>query len=274
MRFRINRKNYEERTMVMQIYPFVEGRFVGSIALAAMFILAWHYMRSTKEPYIRRVAAIDAVDDAIGRATELGKPIIFSPGIGTLGTWAIAAISVLSYVARACARNDIRLLVPLGGNTNYTTQELAREVVQNQYTLEGKPERYNPEDMPFLSARQFAWATSYVGMIIRHRPAANIQTGTQWGTAVYMAEVAMNVGALQISSTTYISNIACLAVTSDYIMIGEEALAAGAYLSKDKVQIASIKTQDVMKFVEIAVLIVGFILINLGSDIVIQILNT
>jgi hypothetical protein len=260
--------------MVMQIYPFNEGRVTGFFVVLAMFIIAWYNMNRAKEPYIRRVAAIDAVDDAIGRATELGKPLMVSIGVGTMGTWTIAAISLLSYVARACARNDIRLLVPLGGGENYTEQEIAREVVQNQFTLEGKPERYTPDDMPFLSARQFAWATAYVGMIVRHKPAANIMTGTQLGSAVYMAEVSQSVGSMQISSTTYISNIACLAVTSDYIMIGEEALAAGAYLSKDKVQLASIRTQDIMKFAEIIVIVFGFILLNLGSDIIKVILKT
>jgi len=260
--------------MVLEIYPFQSGKISAFIIMAIMFALTIYYMRRKELPYIRRVAAIDAVDQAIGRATELGKPIVCSVGVSNPGTSTMAALSVLQYVSRACVRNDVDVLVPLGGSENYTTHELAREVVETQYRLEGKPERYNPDHLPFLSARQFSWASAYVGMLIRTKAAANILMGGQLASAVYMAEVANSIGCLQISTAGYLSNIACLAVASDYIMIGEEAMAAGAYLSKDTVQLASIKTQDIMKYFEILAIVAGTLLTTFGIDIVKTILTT
>jgi hypothetical protein len=256
------------------MYPFIAGRFVGMLLFVSMILIAYYYMRRGKPPYIRRVAAIDAIDEGVGRATELGGTVIVSPGIAQNGMddWTVAGLSVLSYVAGLAARNDLKLLVPLGGSDqSYAMVEIARDIVEGQYRLAGKPETFTIDNMPFLSGRQFAWATAYVGMILREKPALDVMVGTQWATAVYMSEVASNAGCMQISGTDYLSNVACLATTSDYIMIGEEQVAAGAYLSKDPVQLSSIRTQDLIKGLIIVLLIVGTIIVSFGSTIISQI---
>jgi len=254
----------------------IQGRISGLILLLAMAVITLYYMRKGKLPYIRRVPAIDSIEEGIGRASEMGRPVIASPGIAIEGIdyWTVGALSILSHVARLCARNDLRLMVPLGGSEqSYTLVEISRDIVENQYRLEGNLERFNIDDMPFLSGRQFAWASAYVGMLMRDRPAVDVMVGLQWATAIYMSEVAHEVGSFQISGTTYLSNIACLAVSSDYVMIGEEMVAAGAYLSRDPVQLASIRTQDIIKAVMVVTLLLGIIALGLGSDVVKVILS-
>jgi hypothetical protein len=71
-----------------------------------------------------------------------------------------------------------------------------------------------------------------------------------------------------ISGADYLSNVACLAASSDYVMIGEEMLAAGAYLSKDPGQLATIRTQDLVKTALIGILVIGLVVLALGSDVV------
>jgi hypothetical protein len=111
-------------------------------------------------------------------------------------------------------------------------------------------------------------------MMLREKPATNIMVGVQYASAVYISEVGHEVGAMVISGTTYLSNIACLAASSDYVMIGEEMLAAGAYLSKDPGQLSTIKTQDIMKFLIIGIVVIGIIAISLGSQVILDILNS
>jgi hypothetical protein len=236
-----------------------------------------YFLVTKKETYIRRVPAIDAIEEGIGRATELGKPIIASPGMSPRGidTVTAAGLSVLSFVARLAARNDLKLITPLGGSEeSYTTMELARDIVETQYRLEGKGDQFNIDNLPFLSGRQFAWASAYTGIMLREKPATNIMVGVQYASAVYISEVAHEVGAMVISGADYLSNIACLAASSDYVMIGEEMLAAGAYLSKDPGQLATIRTQDILKFILIGILVVGVIAISFGNDLIIQLLNS
>jgi hypothetical protein len=263
--------------MVVKIPFIVEGRFTGLLLMIAMFAITLYYMRKVKLPFVRRVPALDAIEEGIGRAAEMGRPVIASPGIAITGIdyWTVGALSILTHVATLCARNDLRLLVPLGGSEqSYTLVEISRDIVENQYRLEGNPERYNVDDLPFLSGRQFAWASAYCGMLMRDKPALNVMVGEQWGSAIYIAGVSHEAGSFTISGSDYLSNVACLAVASDYVMIGEEMVAAGAYLSKDPVQIASIRTQDIIKAVMAILLLLGILTLTMGSDIVKVIINT
>ena len=263
--------------MVQKILFFVIERFTGMILFILMFALTLYFMRGGKINFIRRVPALDSIEEGIGRAAEMGRPVIASPGAAQAGInyWTIAALSILSYVAAQCAKNDLRLLVPLGGSDqSYTLVEIARDIVENQYTLAGRQESYKVDDLPFLSGRQFAWASAYCGMLMREKPALNVMVGEQWATAIYISEVSHETGTFTLSSSTYLSNVACLAVSSDYIMIGEEMVAAGAYLSKEPVQLASIVTQDLIKALAVAFLIVGVIGLAMGSNIINVILST
>lgn len=263
--------------MVIQFSPIVEGKLSGLIYFLITLALTIYYLQSKKAPYIRRVPAIDAIEEGVGRATELGKPVIVSPGMSPSGIDAstVAGLSMLSYTAKLCARNDLRMLAPMGGSEDsYTTMELARDLVETQYKLEGKEASFDIDDMPFFSGRQFAWASAYCGMMLREKPATNIMVGVQYASAVYISEVGHECGAMVISGTTYLSNIACLAASSDYVMIGEEMLAAGAYLSKDPGQLATIRTQDIMKAVLIGILVLGVIAVSLSSDVVITLLSS
>jgi hypothetical protein len=263
--------------MVFQLSPIVEGRISGLLFFLIALIYTVYRIQSKQAPYIRRVPAIDAIEEGVGRATELGKPIIASPGMAPRGvdTSTAAGLSMLAHTAKLAARNDLKLISPLGGSgESYTVVELARDIVETQYRLEGKTDSYNVDNLPFLSGRQFAWASAYCGIMLREKPATNIMVGVQYASAVYISEVGHEVGAMVISGTTYLSNIACLAASSDYVMIGEEMLAAGAYLSRDPGQLSTIKTQDILKFMIIGVIVIGIIAVSFGSQIILDILNS
>jgi hypothetical protein len=68
--------------------------------------------------------------------------------------------------------------------------------------------------------------------------------------------------------------VAALACASDYILIGEEAPAAGAYLSDDPAQRASIRVQDIFKWIALGCIILGLVLSNMGLNIIENLLST
>ena len=140
--------------------------------------------------------------------------------------------------------------------------------------MEGVEDQFNPDDLPFLSGQQYAYVGGYVGIMQRTRPGSVIMTGSHWSDAMNIAETSNAVGAVTISSGAYISNVAALACASDYILIGEEAPAAGAYLSDDPAQRASIRVQDIYKWLALGLMIVGLLASNAGSDIILSLLST
>jgi hypothetical protein len=99
-------------------------------------------------------------------------------------------------------------------------------------------------------------------------------TGSHWSDAMNIAETSNAVGAITITSGSYISNVAALACASDYILIGEEAPAAGAYLSDDPAQRASIRVQDLYKFLALGCIILGLVLSNAGVNLIENLLST
>lgn len=248
--------------------PGIEpGRAVGLILIIGIFALGIYFMRRKKLPYIRRVAAIDAIQEAVGRSTEMGKPVLCSYGRGGFAYSVIAAMSILGHVAKSCAETDTRLLVPTGGShTGYLTRELAIDIVKGQYAMAGKPEMFNEDDMPFLSGEQYSFTAGYIGMLVRDRPGAVIMTGGHSSEAMNIAEMSNLVGALTITSGTYVSNMAALACASDYIMLMDEQPAAGAYLSQDIEQLATIQVIDIYKVMSLALIVIGLIILNVTGN--------
>jgi len=178
-------------------------------------------------------------------------------------------------VAKLCAETDTRLIVPTGGSaSSYIVREAAVDLVKHAYTVAGKPENFSEEDMPFLSGEQYAYTPGYIGILVRDKPGALIMTGSHWSEAMNIAEMANAVGSTTITAGCYTSNMAALACASDYIMLSEEQPAAGAYLSRDPAQLASIRVQDLYKFIAIGLMLIGLIAVNAGSDFINRLLST
>jgi len=259
------------------LWPIASGRIIGLLLLVLIFVLTLYFMTGSRTPYIRRVLALDVIEEAVGRATEMGKPVLcsFGWGFGGFDYWTMAGLSILSYVARLCAKNDTRLLVPTGGSTDsYIVRPMAVDIIKTAYEAEGKGEQFDEKDVPFMSGDQFAMGTGYAGMLIANRPAAHIMTGSGGADVLMVGEVSNQVGALTIMTGTYMGNVAALACACDYIMIADEAIAAGAYLSREPAQLASIRVQDIYRFLTIGLVAVGIVLIQAGSRFMIDLLGT
>jgi Domain of unknown function (DUF6754) len=260
---------------LFQVPGIAEGRFIGLLLDIAILVLVLYYTSGDKKIYIRRVAGLDAIEEAVGRAAEMGKPVVSSYGLGGFTYWTLAGLSILSHVAQLSAKTGTRLIVPTGGSTeSLIVRPVAEEIVKTTYTLEGVSDHYNPDDLPFLSGQQYAYVGGYVGILQRTRPASVIMTGSHWSDAMNIAETSNAVGAITITSGSYISNVAALACASDYILIGEEAPAAGAYLSDDPAQRASIRVQDLFKFLALGCIILGLVLSNVGISLIEDLLST
>ncbi|MGE5561514.1 MAG: DUF6754 domain-containing protein [Chloroflexota bacterium] len=215
-----------------------------------------------KVPEIRKVNGLDALDEAIGRATEMGRPVHYSPGIGDLSnSQTLASFSLLAYVARMCAKYDTRLIVT---SRTVTVTPVMEEIVKAAYTDMNKADNYNPNDVRFLSDDQFGYASGCVGIMQREQVAANILFGAFWAESLIFAEVGSQSGAIQISGTANTAQIPFFVAACDYTLLGEEMYAASAYLSRDPVLVGNLVGQDWGKWFAAAVIAVGAILATIN----------
>jgi hypothetical protein len=230
-------------------------------ATVALIFLA----RKGRSLYVRPIAGIDAVDDAIGRATEMGKPILFVPGLGEASRVAtIAAFTILARVAKKVAEYQTRIIVP---NYDPVVMTICQEVVREAYTSAGRPEAFDPKDVYFVTQDQFPYTASVNGTMLREKPATNFYMGMFYAESLILAETGFITGSIQIAGTDQLIQIPFFVVACDYTLMGEELYAASAYLSQDPQQLGTLKAQDWGKLAAVILMIAGAIvyLFNTGA---------
>jgi hypothetical protein len=227
--------------------------------------LLWNFIASArkgKKLYVRPLAGINAVDDAIGRATEMGKPILYILGLGTAGDIAtIAGFTILSRVARRTAEYQTKVIVPV---QDPVVLAIAQETVRTSYLEAGRPDQYNPDNIFFVTSMQFPYVAAVNGIMLRERPATNFYMGTFYAEALILAETGNIAGAIQIAGTDQTAQLPFFVAACDYTLIGEELYAASAYLSQEPVQLGSLKAQDYMKAILMIIIVLGAIFITIG----------
>jgi hypothetical protein len=87
---------------------------IASLLFGLLVFIYVTLARKGKDLYIRPIAGIDEIDNAIGRATEMGRPILFCPGLSGISDVAtLAGLSILGRIAKKAAEYDTRILVPV-----------------------------------------------------------------------------------------------------------------------------------------------------------------
>ena len=242
------------------------------VVICFIFILGFVlYGKRGKKLYIRPIAGLQAVDSAIGRATEMGKPILYSSGLGKMDRVAtMASMNILSSVAEKTAEYNTPLIFP---NYDPVVMTTAQEVVFEAYSKAGHPEAYNPDNIFFVTQSQFGYAAAVDGIMTRQLPATNLFFGTFEAEALILAETGNSVGALQIAGTDSTIQLSFFIVACDYTLIGEELFVASGYLTKDPQILGSIKGQDWLKAIIVVLILIGGIAGILGFKQFIELFN-
>lgn len=208
--------------------------------------------------FLRPIAGIEAIDEAIGRATEMGKPILYVPGLSSISDVAtIASLTILGRVAKKVAEYQTPLLVPNRDPIVYT---IAEETVRQGYLEAGRPDAFDKDSVFFLTESQFAFVAGVNGIMMREKPATNFYLGMFWAESLILAETGSLSGAIQIAGTDAVVQLPFFITTCDYTLIGEELYAASAYLGREPKQLGSIKGQDACKAIIMGVMTLAVLL--------------
>ncbi len=236
------------------------------LVLLVVFFLAvlYHILRAQggEVPFVRRIPGIAAIEEAIGRATEMGRPVLFIPGINDIDEiQTVAGLVVLENVARMTARYETPIIVPVSYPIPHT---IAEEMVRSGHVHAGRPERYDPDSVRFVSPEQFAYVAAITGIMMREKPAAVLYMGSFYGESLMLAETGFASGAIQVAATANVHQLPFFVAACDHTLIGEELFAASAYLSGEPKLVGSLKGADLMKLIVIALILVGCALETAG----------
>ena len=233
------------------------------IVLTGAILLYVVLAASGRPLFIRKIAGLETVEEAVGRATEMGKPILYVPGLNDMDeVQTIASMNLLGHLATIIAGYDSRLHVPVRKSL---VMSVARETVQQSYLSAGRPDAYQEDDIHYVSDAQFAYAAAVDGIIVRERPAACFYLGGFYAESLILAETGNSIGAIQIAGTARPPQLPFFVAACDYTLIGEELFAASAYLSKEPRMLGSLKGQDAGKGIAIVFIVAGSVLATLES---------
>ncbi len=231
---------------------------VGTIILSFIFVYFINRAKKDRTLFIRRIAGLDAVEEALGRATEMGRATLYVPGLSSVADVAtIASLNILGEVAKKTAQYGTPLIVPTSDPIVYT---VAREVVKESYTASGRPDAFHQDIVFFVTDQQFAFAAAVDGIMTREKPATNFLIGMFWAESLILAETGAATGAIQIAGTDAIAQLPFFITACDYTLIGEELYAASAYISREPLLLGAIKGQDYSKaLITLLILVFSFL---------------
>ena len=239
---------------------FVSGNELTFFSITIACLTIEFFIRKAKsgeEIYMRPIAAMKAMEEAVGRATEMGSSVLYVPGISGLDEIdTISGVIVLGHVAGMTAEYEANLHVPC---CVPIVMEAAKESCKEAYLKKGRPDLYNDNMVHYVTDDQFAYAAGVNGIMLREKPAAVFYQGKFYAESLLLAETGSSIGAIQIAGTGSSSQIPFFVTACDYVLIGEEFYAASAYLSGSSEMIGSIKGQDYVKL--LCMMFIGLVVV-------------
>ena len=236
---------------------------VAVVVFSFAILLFTKWAKEGKPLFLRKIPGLEAIEEAVGRATEMGRPVLFIPGIAELDEIdTIAGISILGRVAQITAQYETPLYVPV----RYPLVLAAgQEVVEQAYIKAGKPELYDKDIVRYVAGEQFSFTATVNGYMMRVRPATNIYMGAFFAESLLLAETGNAAGSIQIAGTARPEQLPFFIAACDYTLMGEELYAASAYLSHEPIMMGGLKGQDFMKILIIILIIIGIVLVLFDS---------
>jgi hypothetical protein len=246
------------------IYP---GFVLATIAVALAYTML--ASKSGKVFELRKLPAIEALEEAVGRAVEMGGPVHWCMGTGRgrpltrVAGSATASFLILQRLAHLCAKLGARLLPTVGQAEAITVVD---SICSEAYLAENQPDGWDAENIGFYP--DAAYKIGVPGRLSKEEVKSNIMVGTFVSEAIIIAETGAGVGAFQIGGTTAWNNIAYFVTSCNYVLIGEEIYSAGAYLTDNPVERSTVIGQDIAKVVLIAITLLGILLKAAGIEVI------
>jgi len=231
-----------------------------SVSMLVSFTLYYYIdkAKSGEDIYIRPIAGLQAIEEAVGRSTEMGKSVLFVPGISDINeVETLSGLILLGHVAEVTAKYETSLNIPV---SKAIVMEAGRETCKESYLKAGRPDLYYDDMVHYISDDQFAYTAGINGIMLREKPAACFYQGKFYAESLILAETGNSIGAIQVAGTGSVSQIPFFVTACDYTLIGEEFFTASAYLSKKPELLGSIKGQDIVKLMIMTAMVITVVL--------------
>ena len=241
--------------------------------LAALFILLclglvlfYLFLAGIREKFtMRGIQAFSHFRREVDLAVEAGKRLHISLGRGNIndlqGGSALTGLTILDCCARAASNSD-RPPITTSGDGVVTI--LSQDTLQSTYRSLATEQRYDPANARLTGLTPMAYAAGAMPAIHDEHVSANILAGHFGIEIALLTEAGERNQSLTVAGSDSIPAQAVLYATTDEPLLGEELYAAGAYLGANSAHTASLRMQDIIRWVLVVAIIIGAILKLLG----------
>ena len=232
------------------------------LGLIVLFIV---YERSHQGRPLRPIPAFDRFRREIGLAVEAGKRLHITLGRGGLtgqeAGSALIGLQVLERVSRTASISDRPPVATSGdGSLAILSQDTTRAVFRSI----GGESQYDPSAGRVSGITPYAYAAGTIPVILDEQVAATIIAGHFGSEVALITDAAERNGSLTLAGSDNLSAQAVIYATAEEPLIGEELYAAGAYLNAGPAHQASLRAQDIIRWVLIAIILAGSALKLIG----------
>lgn len=268
MKFKQYRTEKEEMTMI----AFRTGAVWDLILLLVLSATSYYYMNKALKgeelPKIRTLAAIEAMEEGVGRSVEADKPVHFAMGASggqlysTLVSMTLTGLAMANYVARLCAKLNARLIVHMPGQAE--SIPAVEGQVREGYLREGKPEMFIREDMRYYGRQASSWTQGVTASYAEEGVGVNISVGIFYSDCPISLELAKFHGGMNIGGTGRWIMAYAFAMMCDYVLLGEEIYAGAAQVSENPLMLSGIAIEEIGKLFVYGMIALGLVLSVLG----------
>jgi len=246
------------------------------ILLALMIASSYYYWALTTDPewkpFIRHIAALDAIKEGVGKSVEEDKPVHFAMGASggqmysTLVSMTLTALAFLRYVSGLCANYGARLIVHMPYQTE--SIPMIEGTCRDGYLAAGAPEMYRRDDMRYYGRGALSWTQGVTASYAEEGVGLNLSVGIFYSDCPISLEMAHIMGGMNVGGTGRWIMVYAFAMMCDYVFLGEEIYAAAAQVSENKMMLSGILIEEIGKFAILGMLVIGVILEFVGLNLV------
>jgi len=224
-------------------------------------------MRRRWPAHFRSIRSFEQLGSAIEQSVETGERIHLSLGTASIDgrqfAPSLVGLSILEKIVSAAAISDRPTVVTTADGS---LMILAQDTMKRSYARVRAAGRYENSAARMLGATPFSYVSSIPSFLNDEEISVHILNGsfgTEGGLATAFAEqrdmfVIAGTDDLQIQALMY--------AISDEALIGEEVFAGGAYLHVNPMHRASLKAEDIIRWLLILAVLLGTVLVTIGGQ--------
>lgn len=239
--------------------------FIFTLVFCGLIVYFVRLESNRSSRFLREIPAFWRIKRGIGLAVEAGQRIHLALGSGGVSAFkggsGLIGLSLLERLARAASISD-RPPVATSGEASLTF--LSQDSLKSVYRLMNAESQFDPQAGQLTGLTPFSYAAGSIAVSSDPHVSVNLFAGHYGSEVGLMLDAAERKDTLTLGGSDDLQAQAVMYASSVEPLIGEELYAAGAYLQVNPYHTASVRAQDVMRWILVAGILAGSLLKALG----------